>query len=111
MEQCINEHNKTCWKGVIMDSPFSAELFHYPEWQDDGDPEGFNMAFHSELGSLTMCNRMTGYGWRDVESAYMDNNGNFWLAAGGYDVRHCGAGTVGEAIEWVKKNANVCNPA
>ena len=109
MEKYINEHGKECYRGVELDSPFSAELFHYPEWQGaEIDPDGFNMAFHSELGSLTMCDRMTGYGHRDIESAYRDKDGKFWLASGGFDVRRCGAKTVGEAIEWVKRNANTC---
>lgn len=34
--------------------------------------------------------------------------GKFWLASGNNDVRYSGAETVGEAIEWVKEQANNC---
>jgi len=102
MEKYINEYKKECWRGVTMDSEFSSDLFHYPEYQNKADPNGYNIAFHSELGSLTVCDRMTGFGVRDIETGYRDKDGNFWLASGRFDVRNSGAKTVGEAIEWVK---------
>lgn len=105
MEKYINEHNKECYKGVDMDTEFSCDLFHMPKYQHEGD-ESF--AFHSNLGSLTVVDRMTGFGFRDTESGFRDKDGNFWLASGMYDVRDSGCLTVGEAIEWVKSRANTC---
>ena len=107
MEKYINDHNKECYKGVDVNSPFSAELFHKPEYQCEDDE---NFAFHSELGSLTVVDRMTGFGGgvRDTESGYRDPTGSFWLASGMCDVRLSGSETVGDAIEWVKKYANTC---
>jgi hypothetical protein len=105
IEKYINEYGKECHRGVTEETPFSAEYFHMPEYQFEGD-ESF--AFHSELGSLTVIDRMTGFGWRDIESGYRDKDGNFWLASGGYDVRISGCKTVGDAAEWVKHRANTC---
>lgn len=105
MEKYINEHNKECYKGVEASSSFSGDLFHMPEYQGEDDEQ---YAFHSELGSLTVLDRMTGFGWRDIETGYRDPKGKFWLASGNYDVRSSGCSTVGAAIEWVKKRANNC---
>lgn len=106
MEKYTNEYNKECYRGVNFDSEFCADLFHKPEYQGIEDDENF--AFHSELGSLTVLDRMTGFGWRDVESGFRDKQGSFWLASGQNDVRHSGCKTVGEAIEWIKSRANTC---
>lgn len=106
MEKYINEYNKECWRSVTEDSPFSYNLFHHisdPYGDDD-----IQYAFHSELGSLTVLDRLTGFGWRDIETGYRDKNGKFWLASGGYDVRESGCVTVGDAVEWVKQRANTC---
>ena len=103
MEKCINKHGREHWKGVDEKSEFSSDLFHYPEYQGT---HGFNVAFHSELGSLTVCERLTGYLEIVIESGFRAVDGEFWLASGGFDVRKSGASTVGEAIKWVKDNAN-----
>jgi len=106
MEQYINEEGKPVYKGVTAETEFSSDLFHKPEYQViDGD-EIF--AFHSEMGSLTVVDRMTGFGWRDIETGYRSPDGKFWLASGGNDVRLAGCTTVGEAIIWVKTRANTC---
>lgn len=107
MEKYINSNNQEYYEEVELSSPFCSTLFHKPATQF-GDSENF--AFHSNLGSLTVVDRMTGYGWRDVESGYRDMEGNFWLASGNYDVRYSGCETVGDAIEWVKQYANTCVP-
>ncbi len=107
MEKYINEFNKECYKGVKLESEFTADLFHYPEWQPSGNGE-YSLAFHSDFGSLTVLSRMTGFGWMDIETGYRDKDGLFWLASGNYDVRKSKCKTVGEAIEWVKKYANSC---
>lgn len=116
MEKYINEHKKECWKGVTEYSEFSKSLFHQvPDSKiehliDFYEPD-LQFAFHSDLGSLTVLDRMTGFGWRDIESGYRDEDGKFWLASGNYDVRDSDAKTVGEAIEWVKQRSNTCVPA
>ena len=108
MEKYTNEHDKTCYKGVELDSPFSVELFYLVEDSFESD---IQHAFHSNLGSLTVLDRMTGFGWRDTETGYRDLEGRFWLATGNYDVRYSGCTNVGEAIEWVKQRANTCIPS
>ncbi len=105
IEKYTNEYGKECWRGVECNSAFAPELFHKPDYQPEGD-ESF--AFHTNLGSLTVLDRMTGFGWRDVETGYRDMDGNFWLASGNFDIRYYGCKTVGEAIELIKSNANTC---
>lgn len=108
MEKYINEFSKECWKGVDEASPFSKEPFHQVamSWADNDK----QWAFHSNLGSITVLDRMTGYGFnvRDTETGFRDIKGEFWLASGGVDVRYSGCETVGEAIDWIKGRANTC---
>ena len=53
-------------KNLTLDSPFSKEMFSYVDMSwTDGDTQ---IALHSNLGSLTVVDRLTGYGWRDVET-------------------------------------------
>jgi hypothetical protein len=108
VEKYINEFNKECYRGVDNESSFYNELFHKPKYQGIDEDEHF--ALHTNIGSLTVIDRMTGFGWRDIESGYRDVDGNFWLASGNYDVRSCGLNTIIDAINWVKQNANTCNP-
>lgn len=87
---------------------FSADLFSLVE-EDffavrTGD-EDIQYAFHSNIGSITVVDRLTGFGWRDVESGFRDTNGNFWLASGRCNVMESGASTIGEAIKWIKDRA------
>lgn len=93
-------------KNLTLDSPFSKELFEEVDMRwSDGDKQ---IALHTDFGSLTVLDRMTGFGWRDVETGYRDPDGNFWLASGNQDVTESGSKTIGEAIEWVKERANTC---
>jgi hypothetical protein len=107
MEKYTNEFGKECYKGAIVSSDFSGDLFHKPEYQNDGD-ESF--ALHTNLGSITVLDRMTGFlgGIRDIESGFRSEDGRFWLASGNCDVRESGATNIGEAIKWVKDRANTC---
>lgn len=104
MEKYINQHGKECYRNATFESVFSGELFHeVPRWEDD-----YQFALHTNLGSLTVLDRMTGFGWRDIEAGYRDPEGKFWLASGGFDVRDSESKTIGEAIAWVKERANNC---
>jgi hypothetical protein len=107
MRKYTNEYGKECYDGVEETTPFSEELFHMPEFQAE---DGENFAFHTNLGSLTVVDRMTGFGWRDVESGYRAPDGQFWIASGDIDVRFSDCKTVGEAIAYVKRYANTCVP-
>lgn len=104
----INTQGKEVWGGVELDSPFSEDMFHVvPEPKDNYDRD-YQEALHTNLGSITVLDRMTGFGYRDVETGYRSPEGKFWLASGMCDVRFSGSKTVGEAIAWVKENANNC---
>lgn len=110
MEKYINDAGKECYRGVANDTPFDELDFHEVDMSFTEDDT--QVALHTNLGSLTVLDRMTGYGYgiRDIESGFRDSNGDFWLASCGVDVRCSGAKTIGEAIEYVKKYANTCNP-
>lgn len=108
MEKYINEYGKECWRDVTEKTPFSKEYFHKPEYQGlEGDS---SYALHTNLGSLTVVNRKTGFigSPRDTESGYRDIDGKFWLATGNVDVMESGCKTVGDAIKFVKDNSNTC---
>lgn len=106
MNETTNTEGKKVFINAENSTPFSAELFHeVPPWETDTQH-----VLHTNLGSLTVVDRMTGFGWIDTETGYRNKAGNFWLASGGYDVRDSGCKTLGEAIEWVKANANTCIP-
>jgi hypothetical protein len=62
-----------------------------------------------DVGRITVLDRMTGFGFRDIESGYKDKDGKFWLASGHFDVRAIHDLTVAQAIELIKRNANTCN--
>ena len=106
MEKYTNDNNKECYKCVTQESVFDPEMFHKPEYQG---PDDESFALHTNLGSLTVVDRMTGFGWRDTETGFRGTDGIFWLASGQIDVRESGCKTIGEAIEWVKSRANTCN--
>ena len=93
-------------KDLTLDSPFNREMFTEVSKSWTGNDK--QIALHSNLGSLTVLDRLTGFGWRDVESGYRDPNGEFWLASGNQDVTMSSVKTIGEAIEWVKERANTC---
>ena len=106
MIKTINEHGKEVWTGCTAESELKAGMFYSVDMSRCEDDEQW--ALHTDLGSLTVLDRMTGFGWRDTESGYRAKDGKFWLASGGYDVRESCAETLGAAIEWVKQNANNC---
>lgn len=110
MEQYTNDFGKPCYRGVEDSSVFDPTLLHKVEAYSTGEDDSF--ALHTNLGSLTVVDRLTGYeGYvRDTESGFRDPDGKFWLASGMQDVRESGCKTIGEAIAWIKKRANTCNP-
>ena len=57
---------------------------------------------------ITVVDRMTGFGWRDIETGYTDLKGKFWLASGDFDIRDFPELTIEQAIAKIKANANNC---
>lgn len=109
MEIYTNEYGKVCYKDVRPDDAFC--LLSFAEVENTEDRQQW--ALHTNLGSLTVLDRQTGYsyGTRDTETGFREpreNGGKFWLASGMVDVRESGAETIGEAIEYVKRHANTC---
>ena len=98
----------TQWRDVKEDSEFSENLFYDVDMSSDEDTQ---KAFHSnEFGSITILDRMTGFGYgiRDVETGYRDLNGEFWLASCNFNILKQDVKTVGQAIKLIKENANNC---
>lgn len=107
-EKYINQWGKECWKGISNDTPLDATMFHLLTRDEDSWDEEFQHVLHTNLGSITVVDRRTGFGHRDTETGYRDAEGYFWLASGMCDVLQSECKTIGEAIEWVKQNANTC---
>ncbi len=71
-------------------------------------PDDSQFAHHGKFGSITVLDRMTGFGWRDIETGFRSPDKKFWLASGCFDIRSFPELTVSEAIEKIKENANTC---
>lgn len=66
-------------------------------------------AFHCNLGSITVLDRMTGFSFgRDTETGFRDCAGKFWLASGMFDIRKHLPLSFFDAVELIKSNANNC---
>ena len=61
-----------------------------------------------DSGRITVLDRMTGFGYRDIETGYKDKDCLFWLASGNFDIREYPKYSIEEAIELIKVNANIC---
>jgi hypothetical protein len=61
-------------------------------------------------GRITVCHRMTGFGYMDEETGYSSPCGQFWLASGGYDITTALHLLDSEEamIKWVIERANTC---
>lgn len=105
MEKFINDYGKECWRGVDKNTKFTDLEFYLV--QDDFEDD-IQYALHTNLGTLTVLDRMTGFGHRDIETGFRAPNGKFWLASGNCDVKNSGVETISDAIKWVKKHSNTC---
>lgn len=63
---------------------------------------------HTELGRFTILDRITGYGYRDIETGYKDENDLFWLVSGNFDIREFPDLKLDDAIYEIKMNSNNC---
>lgn len=61
-------------------------------------------------GRITVVERLTGFGWWDVETGYRSPCGQFWLASGQHDIRRALPDLDSEdaMAEWVMARANNC---
>ena len=107
------EDGKVHWSGVTEDDEFSDELFNEIDYCSGQN----QWVFHTNIGSITIVDRETGFGGRDTETGFRDVDGNFWLASCNFDIRYAYdfttksvSKTVGQAIELIKRSANTCRP-
>jgi hypothetical protein len=105
MNKIINEYGKEFYTDVTENDEFNNNLFHEVKDQLHDD---YQLAFHSNLGSITVLDRLTGFGWRDIETGFRSTDNKFWLASGNYDIRKDGCKTIADAIEKIKHKANTC---
>ena len=65
---------------------------------------------------FTVLDRMTGFGWREIETGYCANYlaplepPNMWIATG-LDIRNYPELTLTEAVKLIKEKADVCRGA
>lgn len=71
----------------------------------EGDSQ---FAHHGEFGSITVIDRMTGFGWRDVETGFRAKDGKMWIASGNFSIREYLKLTIRAAIQMIKEEANTC---
>jgi hypothetical protein len=66
--------------------------------------------YQPDGGRISVLDRMTGFGWRDVETGYRCPSGQFWLASGGYDIRNHlhELNSDEEMVQWIIERANTC---
>lgn len=80
------------------------------EWSVDSCSDLDNILYKYNFNGqrITVLDRLTGYGYnvRDIETGYRDEEGNFWLASGGFDIRDYPELSREEAILKIKQNAN-----
>lgn len=63
---------------------------------------------NTELGEITVLDRMTGWGMRDTETGYRSPDDKFWLASCMFDIRNYPDLEFEQAIEKIKEYANTC---
>jgi len=91
----------SCYAKKISDIQFnSKKMMNSEDTLYFHDEEGF--------GKITILDRMTGFGWRDVETGYTDADRKFWLASGDFSIKNYPKLTIKEAIELIKSRANTC---
>lgn len=106
---------KSLYSGVTLDTPMSSLIFHQVDmsWNESND---IQLALHTNLGSLTVLDRLTGYysysgRIRDTETGYREPDGTFWLASGGVNLLEELEGkTWIDAVDFVKVRSNTCMP-
>lgn len=95
-----------------------SKLLKDVEWEDlshiQSEKDTFEIYRPSKGTKITVVDREMGYQGspRDVETGYRDEDDNFWLASGQFDIRTVAndSTTVKEAIQMIKDNANTCVP-
>ena len=105
IEKYINKFGKVEFSGVTESTPMSELEFHLVQALFE---HNIQHALHTNIGSITVLDRLTGFGWRDIETGYRDIKGEFWLASGNFDVRDLKPKTIGDAIKLIKENSNTC---
>ena len=86
---------------------FIKDIVWANEKMCDGEDEIYSVHI-SGVGRFTVLDRMTGFGYRDVETGFKDMNGKFWLASGHKDLRDHPDMSIEDAVDWVKHHANNC---
>jgi hypothetical protein len=80
------------------------------EMGDTSDPDTLHTCHLPDGGRITVLERMTGFGWRDVETGYKSPCGRWYLASGQVDIRNAldELETHDDMAQWVIERANIC---
>jgi hypothetical protein len=114
MQLTTNEIGKPFWIGVEEGSLILEENFYevdmwYNFLDNSGKEPDSQWAFHCNIGSITVLDRMTGFSFgRDTETGFRDIGDKFWLASGMFDIREYLPMSFVDAVELIKANANNC---
>lgn len=114
MKLTTNKYDKPFWVCVKSDSKLTSEHFHEVDMSSKflekfGKKPDVQQAFHCNLGSITVLDRMTGFSFgRDTETGFHDVDGKFWLASGMFDIRDYLPLSFSDAVSLIKQNANNC---
>ena len=57
---------------------------------------------------ITVLDRMTGFGYRDIETGLRNSKNKFWLASGNFDIRSFLPLNLTDVMKKIKKNSNNC---
>jgi len=78
-------------------------------WKEEERCGGEDIIFtaHTKIGRFTVLDRLTGFGIgiRDIETGYMDFDGEFWIVSGMFDIRKYSKLTETEAAELTKRES------
>lgn len=90
---------------------YESQLKEFTFSEPDEFCNGDNVLYSLKLPDgdrITVLDRLTGFGWRDIETGYKDKDGKFWLASGNFDIRDYDELSAKDAICKIKENSNTC---
>lgn len=60
----------------------------------------------TSLGIITVLDRLKVVDYQCIETRFLDNEGDWWVTSGNFDIRTYPDLTIEEAIELIKRRAN-----
>lgn len=76
------------------------------EWTEKDTHGDILRAFHFDLGRITVLDRMTGFGYRETETAFTPKSSALFYLAQGFDIREYPEMSLVDAVELIKEKAS-----